>query len=315
MNHPDRRVMLLRRMALLCAALVLAVTSLSATIRLDKAGLGCEDWPQCYGQALRDAQRGAGAASPDSQGTAAARLVHRVAASTALVIVLVMVMTCFTTRPVLWREGRLALALLLCAAFLTVLGLWTAGARVPAVTIGNLLGGFVMFALCWRLAQSAGREPARGGAFVAWAWVGVLLLLAQIALGGLVSASFAGLSCPQLVGCDAGGVPWQTLSPWREPALDPADPTHPAGALAHGLHRTMGLLVGVVLLLLATAAWRAGRRRDAALVCVLLAAQVALGAGMVVWQLPFALALLHNLVAALLLAAVLSLTLGRLSLR
>jgi cytochrome c oxidase assembly protein subunit 15 len=318
MNPSDRRVMLLRRMAWLCAALVLAVTSLSATIRLDKAGLGCDDWPQCYGQALRDAQRGADATSAQwtqSQGTAVARLVHRVAASTALIIVLVMVMTCFTTRPVLWREGRLALALLSCAVFLTVLGLWTAGARVPAVTIGNLLGGFVMFALCVRLAQSAGRTPARGGAFVAWAWVGVSLLLAQIALGGLVSASFAGLSCPQLVGCDASGVPWQTLSAWREPVLDPADPTHPAGALAHGLHRTMGLLVGVVVLLLGAAAWRAGRRRDAGLVFALLAAQLALGAGLVVLQLPFGLALLHNLVAALLLAAVLSLTLGRLSLR
>ena len=315
MIQTDRRFMLLRRMALLCAVLVLAVTSLSATIRLSKAGLGCEDWPQCYGQSLRDAQRGTAVAPPESEATAVARLVHRVAASAALLIVLVMVMTCLGSRPLLWREGRIALALLVCAVFLTVLGVWTSGARVPAVTIGNVLGGFVMFALCWRLARSAGHEPGRGGAFFAWAWVGVALLVVQIALGGLVSASFAGLSCPQLGGCDASGVPWQTLSPWRVPVLDPAQPDNPAGALAHGLHRTGALLAGAVLLPLAAAAWRRGRRRDAALVVALLAAQGALGVVMVVWQLPFVAALLHNLVAALLLAAVLCLTLDRLSLR
>ncbi|HEY0857643.1 MAG TPA: COX15/CtaA family protein [Albitalea sp.] len=315
MIHTDRRVMLLRRMAFVCAALVLAVTSLSAAIRLGKAGLGCEDWPQCYGQSLREAQRGDTAAAQESQATAAARLVHRVAASAALLIVLVMVMTCFGSRPLLWREGRIALALLACAVFLTVLGVWTSGARVPAVTIGNVLGGLVMFALCWRLARSAGTEPLRGGAFVAWTWVAVALLVVQIALGALVSSSFAGLSCPQLGGCDASGVPWHTLSPWREPVLDAAQPGNPAGALAHGLHRTGALLVGTLLLLLAAAAWRRGRRADAALMVALLAAQAALGAVMVVWQLPFLAALLHNLIAALLLAAVLCLTAGRLSLR
>ena len=58
MTHADRRIALLHRMALLCAALVLTITSLSAFMRLSKAGLGCQPWPQCYGQSLRELQQG-----------------------------------------------------------------------------------------------------------------------------------------------------------------------------------------------------------------------------------------------------------------
>ena len=58
MSLTDRRLHVLRRLALLCAVMVLAVTSLSAFLRLSKAGLGCADWPACYGQDLRHLQQG-----------------------------------------------------------------------------------------------------------------------------------------------------------------------------------------------------------------------------------------------------------------
>lgn len=315
MSQTDRRFLLLRRMAWLCAALVIAITSLSAYIRLTKAGLGCADWPQCYGQSLREPEHAVSAKVGESAATAAARLAHRVVAMAALLLVILMAMTCLAARPVLRREARIALALLACVVFLAVLGLWTTGARVPAVAMGNLLGGFVMLALCGRMARSAGHASARRGALGAWAWVGVALLLAQIALGGLVSAGFAGLSCPDLTGCDASGVAWQTLDPWREPVLDAARGTNPAGALASDLHRASALLVALVVVPLAIAVWRGGRRSVAALVLALLAAQAALGTMLVVWRLPLAVALAHNLVAALLLAAVVDLTDVRKTLR
>jgi cytochrome c oxidase assembly protein subunit 15 len=316
MDSTEHRLVLLRRMALLCAALVLVITSLSATMRLTKAGLGCADWPQCYGRSLREAQRGVPATAGDSPATAALRLIHRVVAMAALLLVLVLVMTCLSTRPLLWREGRLALALLACALFLAVLGRSTAQARVPAVAIGNLLGGFVMLALAWRLARSAGTTPgAPHDPLARWAWLGVALLLWQIALGGLVSTSFAGLSCPELSGCDASASSWRTLDPWREPQWDAAEVTNPAGALAHGLHRASALVVAGVLLALAAAAWHRGRPRAAATLVALLAVQAGLGVVLVAGQLPLAAALAHNLVAALLLAASLDLTLARLTLR
>ena len=305
-----RRQVLLSRMAWVCAVLVLLITSLSAFIRLSKAGLGCEPWPQCYGQVLRAQQQGAAPAEADTA-TATARLAHRVIASTALVLVLVMVMTALASRPALWPEGRVALWLLFLALFLAVLGRWTANARLPAVTLGNLLGGFAMFALSVRMALAARQVPSAADVpplLTRWAWTGAAVLMAHVALGGLVSAGHAGLSCPDLAGCDVGAGSWRALNPWLEPSIDAAQPHHPAGALVHALHRAGALVVCAVLLPLAWLAWRSGRRRSAALLVGLLGVQGALGAGLVVLGLPLAVALAHNVTAALLLAVLLGLT-------
>ena len=316
MNVAQRRFVFLRRVAVLCGVLVLAITSLSAFIRLSGAGLGCSDWPRCYGQVLREAQRdeqagigdsdavAAAARIGDSAAVAGARLAHRVLAVAALLLVIAMVMSCFATMPTLALQGRIALALLGIALFLAVLGRWTSGARVPAVAMGNLLGGFAMLALCARMAGSAPspQRPRLG----AWAWAGAAVLLCQIALGGLVSAGYAGLSCPSLTGCDLSatvGV-WEALNPWREPRFDATLPANPAAALVQAVHRAGALVTLLVLLPLGVLAMRRGRRRSGAVLLALLAIQVALGILMVVHALPFPLALAHNLVAALLLAVV-----------
>jgi heme a synthase len=297
---------LLHKMALVCAALVLAITSLSAFIRLSRAGLGCQPWPQCYGQSLREASP---AAQPVAQPVAVARLAHRVVAVVALVVIVMMVMTALSSAPVLWREGRLALGLLTLALFLAVLGRWTADARVPAVVLGNLLAGFAMFALACRLALATSTQPA--GRCLSGAWVGLagIVLVAQIVLGGLASAGYAGISCPELARCDLSAGSWQALNPWHAPQFDASEPAHAAGALLHFLHRAVSLLVLAVLLPLGVVAWRRGRRAGAALV-LLLVVQVVLGALLVLAALPLALALAHNLVAALLLAVLAGLNSG-----
>lgn len=308
-----KRVALLHRMAWICAVLVLVITSLSAFIRLSKAGLGCEPWPQCYGQELRAQQQGAKPAPADAA-TAAARLAHRVIASTALLLILVMVMTALASRPALWSEGRLTLWLLFLALFLAVLGRWTSDARLPAVTLGNLLGGFAMFAVSVRLALATSAAPPSSpapGRLAAWAWLGAAVLMAQVALGGMVSAGQAGLSCSGFGGCDVSAGTWQALNPWVEPLTDAAQPTHPAGALVHVLHRAGALLVVAVLLPLALLAWRSGRRTAATLIVLLLGLQAALGAALVAGGLPLAVALAHNMAAALLLAVLLGMTASR----
>jgi cytochrome c oxidase assembly protein subunit 15 len=300
---------LLRRLALTCAMLVLAITSLSAFIRLSKAGLSCSGGPGCYGQSQRELQQGLPATAGEDAATAAARLAHRVAASSALLLVIVMVLVCLGSRPLLWREGGVALALLVLALFLAVLGRWSANARVPAVAMGNLLGGFAMLALCWRLAR-------RGGATVppwlrAWAGLAVIVLAGQVALGGLLSASFAATSCTGLAECIAAseGVPWSALDPWREPVLASASPINPGGALVQTLHRLSGFGAALVLLALGLAAVRSRRRVAGALLLALLAAQIVLGLQMAGTP-SLALALLHNVVAALLIASALELTRG-----
>ena len=310
MIRSDDRIAWLRRLAWLCAVLVLAVTSLSAFIRLSKAGLGCSPWPQCYMQNLGPGDQGL---SPlVGEAVARARVAHRILAVATLLLVIAMLMTTVTQGAMTQRrQGRLVFALLMLALFLAVLGRWTPNARVPAVTLANLLAGFAMFAISWRLAVSTGQTNATTlvqRRLVRWAWLGTALLIAQIALGGLVATGRFGLSCPQLWACDLTQAGWEAFIPWREPGFDAAQPGNPTGALLHVVHRLGSLVLAGVLLPLAVAAWRGGRRATGLALLVLLLVQGALGVALVAAGLPLAIALAHNVAAALLLAVVVSLT-------
>lgn len=305
----DRSRLLVRRIALLLAVVVLVITSLSAYIRLSRAGLSCADWPQCYGERLRQAQQGLAPTAGDSGAVAAARFAHRIVASGALLLIVALLVVCFGARPARFADGGIAFVLLVLALALAVLGRWSSDARVPAVAIGNLLGGFAMLALCWRLVRGDSAAALTRGAR-AWALIGVLLLAAQIALGGLVSASFAATSCSGMTDClsAARGVAWSALDPWREPVLAGTPPTNPSGALAQVLHRIAGLGVTIVVAPLALAAWRQRRRLAGALLLVLLACSAGLGITVANAGPSLALVLAHNLAAALLLATLFELS-------
>lgn len=317
-----------KRMAMLCAILVLTITSISAFIRLSNAGLGCVDWPQCYGQNFRQAQQGVAGKPSESATLIGARMVHRIAAVAALVLIIAMLVTCLGTRPVPWQACVMTIALLLLALFLAVLGRWSSSARVPAVAIGNLLGGFAMLALCWRLivmpdpgVVSTGAVK-RSGWLRTGAWLGVVVLLCQIALGGLVSASYSGLSCTGLTACAESSeiieaisimpaqaelsIP-QALNPWREPVFSPASPANSAGAIPHMAHRYGAFASLLVLLPLGLFALRNGRRRSGLFLLALLAVQAGLGIVLIAFALPLWGVLAHNLIAAMMLATVFSL--------
>jgi cytochrome c oxidase assembly protein subunit 15 len=309
MSLSSRRYALLRRLGLACALAVLVVTSLSAYMRLSKAGLGCDDWPACYGQQQRAAAQGLAPPPGEAGVIASARLLHRVMAVFVLLAALVMLMLCFDRKAPMRGEGVLALLIVLLAVALAVLGRWSSGVHVPAVALGNLLGGFAMLALCARLSVAgwiAGWPRLRG-----WAWAAAALLLLQLSLGGLVSASFAGLSCASGSECSLWAAwqqsGWQSLDPWREPLANSPPPTNPAGMFSHSLHRHLAWLTAPALLALAWLAWRRRRPRTAALLACLVAMQLLAGILLVPLGLPLALALLHNLLAALLLAAVVTL--------
>jgi cytochrome c oxidase assembly protein subunit 15 len=307
MAAPDRRVFLLRKFALVCTALVLVITSLSAYMRLSRAGLGCEPWPHCYGQSVVQSPP---AAQPVTQGVALARLAHRVAAMAALVVIVLAAMTALGSRPRLWREGAPALGLLAVALFLAVLGRWTADSRLPAVVLGNLLAGFAMFALSCRLVGQTSAGRARKPLPRTWIAVALVVLVAQVALGGMVSAGHAGLSCPSLERCDLSAGSLQTLNPLQAPVADAAgDPTRPTGSLLHLLHRAASLLLIAVVLPIGVLAIRRGQRAGALLIALLLL-QPLLGALLVLRGLPLPLALAHNIAAGALLATLASLAGG-----
>ena len=310
MDLIQQRHTALRKLAYWCAALVLAITSLSAFIRLSQVGLGCEPWPGCYGSALRAAKDGGAASVGDSPAVKVARLAHRVIATAALAGVLTMVALCLVGRPRLWRSGLLALLLFALALGLAVLGVWTGGSRLPSVAMGNLLGGMLMFALCWRLAAPTGRRD-RGAATMVSVLAGIVavVLLGQIGLGALTSASYAGQSCSGALEClrsaETAMWPWSMLDPWREPVWDASVvPLNGEAAVTQLVHRIGALVLVLLLVPLAILALRHRRRLEAWSLLVLLALQLALGVLMVGAGLPLPLALAHNVVAILMLASI-----------
>ena len=277
MDPPDRRLPRLRRLAWLCALLVLCITSLSAFIRLSRAGLDCTPWPQCHAQrALLDAQA---VAALDTPAVGTARMVHRVTASAALLLVIAMLMLTLSQQPALWPQGRLVLVLLGLGLFLAILGRMAGDSRAALVTLGNLLGGFAMFAFSVRLAQASGPPRATLPVSRAWAFATFVLLLLQAGLGALVSAGHLITRCGEAALCE-----------W---------------------HRMAGVALAAVLLALAWRARRAGRPIAATVIAGLAIVQAVLGPLLVASASPLAIALAHNLVAALLLAAVLGLVAHR----
>ncbi len=302
MNPDQPRTVLLQRTALICALLVFSIVGISAYIRLSAAGLGCTPWPQCYGQAL--------AATPSAT-IDVLRLLHRLLAVALLPLLLLLLVGGFARKPAPWEQRWTTVWALVVTLFLAVLGRWTAGAKIPAIALGNLLGGFLLFALCARMAfpgarQGTGSPPARGRR---WRLAASTAVVVQVALGGLVSSGLAGLSCPDLFAC-ALPTPfsWNALNPWHVPLADPtAWPINPQGSLVHLLHRLMGL---ITVVLVTVTAWRlldGSQRRTGIVLLVLIALQLVLGILLVVAGLPLAAALAHNLLAALLLASLLAL--------
>lgn len=287
----------LRRIALATLLLILAVTTLSAYMRLVNAGLGCVDWPACYGAQLRTPV--AATAASDAS-VAVARMLHRLAAMAVLVLALTMAAAALSARPRYTREAALAAALTTVAIGLAVLGRFSAGATLPIIAIGNVLGGFAMIALSFAAWRGTGPD-------MRWArpaLVLLVILVVQIASGVLVSASYSGLSCSGFPECGgAANLSWSMLDPMRVPHFEALPPIHPEGASAQMLHRGLAVLVALAALVTAVDAWRNGQRRAAATLAALLVLQMGLGIALVLAALPLAVALMHNLVAALMLIA------------
>lgn len=282
----------LHRLAWISLLSLVLVVGLSAFMRHVATGLGCQPWPTCH------AQYSGMSGGASSLAVSVARLLHRVVATGTLLLAITMLVIGLRAGPRGRREAVLAALLLVLALGLAVLGVFTAGSRLPAVALGNLLGGFMMLAVAARLVG----PPAAPGLGAAAAGVAVLLV-AQSAGGALVSASQAGLVCNDLRACAelarAAGWPWPALNPWLAAGLPPVD-----GALVQGLHRLAAIVVTLAVAALGWRALRAGRRPEGWALLLLLALQAVLGLVVGSIGLPLWAVLLHNLASALLLALV-----------
>jgi cytochrome c oxidase assembly protein subunit 15 len=295
-----------RRLLAFSALLAFGVITLGAWVRLSDAGLGCPDWPGCYGQWLGVPEH---AADP---GRAWKEMIHRYFAG-------ILGLAVFTLCLLSWRR-RLSPALPTALAgivlFQALLGMWTVTLLLkPLVVSAHLLGGMTVLALLvWlNLRQDGSAPPAVPGKLRILAAAALLLVAVQIALGGWVSSNYAALACPDFPACRGEWLPamdfGQAFTFQRElgQTADGSLLSTEALTAIHWSHRLGALLVTVVggglgVALLGHPGWK----NWGILLLGLLALQFGLGVANVLFALPLALAVAHNAGAALLLTATLA---------
>ena len=314
----------LYRPVVLCSVvLTFLVIVVGAYVRLEDAGLGCPDWPGCYGQLLgvpdevhevAKAEQAFPGKTVDA-GRAWKEMFHRYLAGTLGLLVLAIVAIAWRMRSETSRTPWLAFALVLLVAFQATLGMWTVTMLLkPAIVTLHLLGGMTTLAvLTWLALRELDPQPAPAAiarAFRPWAAAGLAVLFVQIALGGWVSANYAALACTDFPSCHGEWLPKMDFENafhvLRELGVTAAGAplSYEALTAIHWSHRLAALVtLGYVGFLALWALRTPPLRVVGAALLVLLLAQAGLGIANVLLRLPVVLAAAHNAGAALLLAA------------
>ena len=235
-----------RKLVLLAVLVTLCLIPFGAWVRLTDAGLGCPDWPGCYGQlspqhAIDDIQRAVteqgGEHGPVSLGKAWREMAHRYVASGLGLLLLLIAAVAIARRRSLQQSPTLPLLILGVVVVQGLFGKWTVTLLLkPAIVTGHLIGGMTILALLtWlalrqfaapahrapagALAPGAARANPRGqqssasltlGMLLPWARVALGLLALQIVLGGWVSTNYAALACVDLPTCQ--GSFWPSMN-------------------------------------------------------------------------------------------------------
>jgi heme a synthase len=288
-----------RALCIAAVALAFVVVVMGAYVRLSDAGLGCPDWPLCYGKPLP-----AEIADRDALAKAWKEMGHRYLAGTLGIAIVLLAIGAWRRR----RQAALATAIVLLVALQATLGKWTVTMLLkPAIVTAHLLGGMGTLALLvWlALAQWAHAPAPEMRALRASAAIALGALAVQIALGGWVSANYAALACPGLPLCRGQAMDFaNAFHVVRELGRTGEGDLLPLEALTaiHWTHRVFALVALAAVLAAAARAWRYARGLAAA-IAILVALQFALGVANVAAGLPLPLAAAHNAGAALLLAA------------
>lgn len=300
--------------------LALIVVILGAYTRLADAGLGCPDWPGCYGQLLVPDVISSEYDRPLDVAKAWKEMVHRYAASTLGLSIVVIFLLAIFRRPETLRSIKLPTALLLLVGFQGALGMWTVTEQVhPGIVTMHLFGGFSTTTLLFWLLLNERRSIKLEQPILKKHKLMLILvtglLVFQIFLGGWTSTNYAALSCGDYFPTCLGemwpdDMDFKNAYYWGPLGID-----YEFGILENQtrtaiqmVHRIGALVVTVAILALSfTLKSYPALKKSIAVVLALLAIQVALGIVNVVMSLPIFAATMHNVVALALLLSLINL--------
>lgn len=332
----------IRRIAVVTTLMAAVVVALGAYTRLKDAGLGCPDWPGCYGfltvpEHIDDVKI-AEARFPESPVEAHKgwpEMIHRYFASGLGLLIIIQAVLCVRYFMRFQKENsnnraaqspplKLPLFLVLLVICQGLFGMWTVTLKLwPQVVSGHLLGGFATLSLLFLLALRVFNQPnldtsvapsnVRKTRFSPWAVVGLLLVIIQVFLGAWTASNYAAVACPDFPTCQ--GVWWPEMNLQAGFNLFQHIGPNYLGGLMDGesrvaiqmIHRVGALLLTIYLVLMSWRLWgRSVRPVKAALVFVLaaLTMQVSLGIINVLWLIPLPIAVAHNAGGAVLLLSV-----------
>jgi cytochrome c oxidase assembly protein subunit 15 len=300
------------RLALLATLLALFVVLLGAYTRLTHAGLGCPDWPGCYGfisvptnevQLIHAELHFPDAPVHAEKGWS--EMIHRYFAGGLALLILLVAAQAWRHR--LEPEQPLKLPLLLAGVVVAqaMFGMWTVTLKLwPQIVTVHLLGGVatlsLLFLLTLRLSGAWKVQPHLPARLPRLAAIGLLLVAVQIILGGWVSANYAAMACTDLPTCQGQWWPNADFANGFH-LTQHIGPNYLGGKLdseartaIHLTHRVGALLVTLSLLSLAWQLQRAGLKGMAMLLVAVLTVQIGLGISNVLFHLPLLTAVAHS---------------------
>jgi cytochrome c oxidase assembly protein subunit 15 len=317
----------MHRLAMIAALIAFCVIVLGAWVRLSHAGLGCPDWPGCYGQLTWpdavveiETANQAFPERPFESNKAWREMVHRYLAGTLMLLVFAMGWLAWRGPEHYRKFKALTSVLVLLIIFQALLGMWTVTLKLkPIIVMAHLLGGLTSFSLIlWLMFSSRNKltdKPSMGVRRMRGSIITATLILGlQIALGGWTSANYAALACPDIPTCNGQWWPEANFKEgfilWREVGVN-----YEGGLLdqqsrtaIHLAHRIGAIVTLLVLITLAFRLLKIPRLRSGGQVLMsLILIQFTLGILNVVLYLPLPNAVAHNAGAALLLMTLLSL--------
>lgn len=295
--------------------LALIVIVLGAYTRLSDAGLGCPDWPGCYGQLSvpDNVVVGDEFQRPLEKGKAWKEMVHRYVAGTLGLLILAILFMVMKGLPKTKQTLGLPIALLVMVTFQALLGMWTVTMLLsPIIVSAHLLGGLTTISLLWWLYLNQKEKLSLDGLskFKSFVGLGLALVVIQIFLGGWTSSNYAAVACgADLPTCASQWWPTMDFAKGFDIGHKPGVNYEfgvldsPARMAIQMVHRIGALVVFIYCFSLALSLLKQnnGLKTLGGILLVVLITQVSLGIMNVVLLLPLSVAVLHNLVAVLLL--------------